>query len=400
MIMKRRALNDKASGSLSVAPTMKRKIAAIIAADIAGYSRLVEDDEEDTLRRFIAASAVFKSLVQDHYGRVFNTAGDAILAEFSSSVEAVRCAATIQARVRDLNAGQPKHRQLLFRIGISVGDVIEHESDLLGDGVNIAARLQTLATPGGLSISHWVHEQIAGKIGLEFRDAGWHNVRNIAKPVHVFLASIDETAIPYNQPPVSSRAPFAAFSPTTIAIVVSISALALTALLWPRAQPNDAAPALPPVAATVPALPKLGPTPASPPPTVIQPAALTPVTPAPSPQIEAVAPSPGDSRSPLPSKTVEDPKPDQPTIAAQTPPSTEQSPEASTTLTLPKTSAEPATEPVAGPKPAILPLPFPASPAASASRPRSATLCAEIRERAQLGDISSDERDLLRTNCR
>ncbi|MEQ1696873.1 MAG: adenylate/guanylate cyclase domain-containing protein, partial [Hyphomicrobiaceae bacterium] len=236
---------------------MKRKIAAIIAADVAGYSRLVEENEEDTLRRFIAASQVFKSLVQDHYGRIFNTAGDAILAEFPSPVEAVRCAATIQARVRDLNQAQPKNRQLLFRIGVSIGDVIEHENDLLGDGVNIAARLQTLASPGGLSISHWVHEQIGGKIQLEFRDAGWHSVKNIAKPVHVFLADIGEAAQPFAVEPAvpdQTRKPEIPRA-LILSLVAGVIAMSIAVLVWQRASRTSPSEFIPTVI-TSPTLPK------------------------------------------------------------------------------------------------------------------------------------------------
>ena len=169
---------------------MKRKIAAIVAADVADYSRLVREDEEDTLSRLIEALAFFKSSVARHNGRIFNTAGDAILAEFASPVEAVRAAVDVQQHMRDVNTMQLKARELAFRIGISIGDVVEHGEDLLGDGVNIAARLQTIASPGGIAISHWVQEQIVGKIAVPFRDAGLHTVKNITKPVHVFLVDM------------------------------------------------------------------------------------------------------------------------------------------------------------------------------------------------------------------
>ena len=123
---------------------MKRKIAAIFAADIAGYSRLVAEDEEETLRRLASYRAVMDDFIARAGGRIFNTAGDAVLAEFPSAVEAVRCAIDIQESLRTRNLAYPISRQMSFRIGITVGDVVERDGDLLGDGVNIAARLEGL----------------------------------------------------------------------------------------------------------------------------------------------------------------------------------------------------------------------------------------------------------------
>ena len=121
---------------------MKRKIAAIFAADIAGYSRLVAEDEEETLRRLASYRAVTDDFIAKAGGRIFNTAGDAVLAEFPSAVEAVRCAIDIQESLRTRNMAYPPSRQMSFRIGITIGDVVERDGDLLGDGVNIAARLE------------------------------------------------------------------------------------------------------------------------------------------------------------------------------------------------------------------------------------------------------------------
>ena len=126
---------------------MKRKIAAILAADVFGYSKLVAEDEEETLRRLASYRAVFEDFITRGSGRVFNTAGDAILAEFPSAVEAVRCAIDVQESLRTRNLAYPASRQMTFRIGISIGDVVERDGDLLGDGVNIAARLEGLANP-------------------------------------------------------------------------------------------------------------------------------------------------------------------------------------------------------------------------------------------------------------
>ena len=128
---------------------MKRKIAAIMAADIAGYSKLVAEDEEETLRRLASYRAVFEDFISRFSGRIFNTAGDAVLAEFQSSVEAVRCAIDVQESLRTRNLAYPASRQMSFRIGITVGDVVERDGDLLGDGVNIAARGRDWQRPAG-----------------------------------------------------------------------------------------------------------------------------------------------------------------------------------------------------------------------------------------------------------
>jgi class 3 adenylate cyclase len=165
---------------------MKRKIAAIFAADIAGYSRLVAEDEEETLRRLASYRAVMDDFIARAGGRIFNTAGDAVLAEFSSAVEAVRCAIDIQESLRTRNMAYPASRQMNFRIGITVGDVVERDGDLLGDGVNIAARLEGLAPVGGICISRTVHEQVANKLSVQFADIGEQQVKNIPTPVHAF----------------------------------------------------------------------------------------------------------------------------------------------------------------------------------------------------------------------
>jgi class 3 adenylate cyclase len=165
---------------------MKRKIAAIFAADIAGYSRLVAEDEEETLRRLASYRAVMDDFIARAGGRIFNTAGDAVLAEFPSAVEAVRCAIDIQESLRTRNLAYPISRQMSFRIGITVGDVVERDGDLLGDGVNIAARLEGLAPVGGICISRTVHEQVANKLSVQFADIGEQQVKNIPTPVHAF----------------------------------------------------------------------------------------------------------------------------------------------------------------------------------------------------------------------
>lgn len=165
---------------------MKRTIAAILAADVAGYSRLVAEDEEDTLRRLAAAKGVFREHVAAFGGRVFNTAGDAILAEFPSGVEALRAGLAIQAGLDGLDRGDPPSRRVRFRMGLTIGDVVEQDGDLLGDAVNIAARLEGLAEPGGLCLSRSIHEAVSGKVAVAFRDIGPQRLKNIPRPVHAW----------------------------------------------------------------------------------------------------------------------------------------------------------------------------------------------------------------------
>ena len=187
---------------------MKRKIAAIFAADIAGYSRLVAEDEEETLRRLASYRQVTDDFIARYGGRIFNTAGDAVLAEFPSAVEAVRCAIDIQESLRTRNMAYPASRQMSFRIGITIGDVVERDGDLLGDGVNIAARLEGLAEVGGICISRAVHEQVANKLSVQFADIGAQEVKNIPNPVHAYMVAMrreDGTyAIPQIKKPLPS----------------------------------------------------------------------------------------------------------------------------------------------------------------------------------------------------
>ncbi|MDH2382701.1 adenylate/guanylate cyclase domain-containing protein [Bradyrhizobium sp. CER78] len=169
---------------------MKRKIAAIFAADIAGYSRLVAEDEEETLRRLASYRQVTDDFIAKCGGRIFNTAGDAVLAEFPSAVEAVRCAIDIQESLRTRNMAYPPSRQMSFRIGITIGDVVERDGDLLGDGVNIAARLEGLAEVGGICVSRAVHEQVVNKLSVQFADIGAQDVKNIPTPVHAYMVAM------------------------------------------------------------------------------------------------------------------------------------------------------------------------------------------------------------------
>jgi adenylate cyclase len=184
---------------------MKRKIAAIFAADIAGYSRLVAEDEEETLRRLASYRAVTDDFIARAGGRIFNTAGDAVLAEFPSAVEAVRCAIDIQESLRTRNMAYPASRQMSFRIGITIGDVVERDGDLLGDGVNIAARLEGLAEVGGICISRAVHEQVANKLSVQFADIGAQEVKNIPTPVHAYMVAMRREDGTYTTPQLKKK---------------------------------------------------------------------------------------------------------------------------------------------------------------------------------------------------
>ncbi|MET4119630.1 class 3 adenylate cyclase [Bradyrhizobium sp. JR1.5] len=189
---------------------MKRKIAAIFAADIAGYSRLVAEDEEETLRRLASYREVVDDFIAKAGGRIFNTAGDAVLAEFPSAVDAVRCAIDIQESLRTRNMAYPPSRQMSFRIGITIGDVVERDGDLLGDGVNIAARLEGLAEVGGICVSRAVHEQVANKLSVQFADIGAQEVKNIPTPVHAYMVAMRRGDGSYATPQIKKVAKAAA----------------------------------------------------------------------------------------------------------------------------------------------------------------------------------------------
>jgi class 3 adenylate cyclase len=179
---------------------LKRKITAIMAADIAEYTRITAEDEDETLSRLHAYRQVFDDLVVRAGGRVFNSAGDSVMCEFPSAVEATRCAIDIQESFRTRNLSYPAHRQMHFRIGISIGDVVERDGDLLGDVVNIAARLQALAEPGSICVSRSVQEAVANKTSVPSLDMGHREVKNLPYPVHVFRIDVRRPAAASAQP--------------------------------------------------------------------------------------------------------------------------------------------------------------------------------------------------------
>jgi adenylate cyclase len=171
-----------------------RKLTVILSADVKGYSRLMGEDEESTVHTLRSYKNLMGGLIQQHRGRIVDAPGDNVLAEFASVVDAVQCGVEIQQILRAKNAMLPEHRRMEFRIGINLGDVIEEEGSIYGDGVNIAARLEGLAEAGGICISESAYQQIENKLPLRYKYLGEHQVKNIAKPVRVYRAQIEPEA--------------------------------------------------------------------------------------------------------------------------------------------------------------------------------------------------------------
>jgi class 3 adenylate cyclase len=260
---------------------MKRKIAAIFAADIAGYSRLVAEDEEETLRRLASYREVVDDFIAKAGGRIFNTAGDAVLAEFPSAVDAVRCAIDIQESLRTRNMAYPSSRQMSFRIGITIGDVVERDGDLLGEGVNIAARLEGLAEVGGICVSRAVHEQVANKLSVQFADIGAQEVKNIPTPVHAYMVAMRREDGSYSTPQVKKQASAPNWMWPLAVAVVSIVAIGVGGFLYltKLEQTSTAVATSSPTPAVTPvASPSMSPasTTGAPSPTAIAPPAATP----------------------------------------------------------------------------------------------------------------------------
>jgi TolB-like protein/class 3 adenylate cyclase/tetratricopeptide (TPR) repeat protein len=180
---------------------VERRLAAILAADVAGYSRLMGGDEEGTLARLKACRrAVVDPKIAEHRGRIVKTTGDGMLAEFASAVDAVRCAVEIQRGMANGNVGVPEAKRIEFRIGIHVGDIIIDDDDIFGDGVNIAARLEGIADPGGICISDDAHRQIRGKTEIVYDDMGHQSLKNISEPMRAWRARPADAAVAITQP--------------------------------------------------------------------------------------------------------------------------------------------------------------------------------------------------------
>ncbi|MEY9591306.1 class 3 adenylate cyclase [Bradyrhizobium yuanmingense] len=177
-------------------PGPERRLAAVLAADMVGFSRLMEVDEAGTLARLKTHRVeLIDPAIAKNRGRIIKTTGDGMLAEFHSVVDAVLCAAEVQRRMARRNADVPPPRWIQFRIGINLGDVIVDQNDIFGDGVNVAARLETLAEPGGICVSGAVRDQVGDRLdGVQFDDLGEQSVKNIARPIRIFRIRLAEGA--------------------------------------------------------------------------------------------------------------------------------------------------------------------------------------------------------------
>jgi adenylate cyclase len=235
-----------------------RRLAAILAADVAGYSRLMGADEEGTHERLQAhLRELLEPKIEDRRGRLVKNTGDGLLAEFASVVDAVRCAAELQRAMIDRETEVPDDQRIRFRIGINLGDVIAEEHDIFGDGVNVAARLEALAEPGGICISRMVRDQIRDKLDFAFEDLGEQRVKNIARPVRVYALRSEAVAnFPASVPPSSASTPQPAAAPRLSIVVLPFANLSdyreqqyfadgitedlTTDLYWPRCHRRSA----------------------------------------------------------------------------------------------------------------------------------------------------------------
>jgi class 3 adenylate cyclase len=223
-----------------------RRLAAILAADVAGYSRLMGADEEGTHERLQAhLRELVEPKIKEHRGRTVKNTGDGMLAEFPSVVDAVRCAAEVQRAMIDREAGIAEDRRIRFRIGINLGDVIVEDGDIFGDGVNVAARLEALADPGGICISRMVRDHVRDRLFFAFEDMGEQSVKNIARPVRVYALRPEAMGAPLvsRMPRVAMRRRRGAIIATSAAVMAALAIAGSAWWLWPTAGPS-ATPAL------------------------------------------------------------------------------------------------------------------------------------------------------------
>ena len=213
--LSRRPPTDCRSNIAQEVTSQTRRLAAILAADVAGYSRLMGADEEGTLAALKQRRKLADPKIEEHHGRIVKTTGDGLLVEFPSVVDAVRCAVEVQCEMAERNIGVPVEKRIEFRIGINVGDIIIDDDDIFGDGVNVAARLEALAEPGGICVSRVVRDQVCDKLDVAFEDRGERQVKNIARPVQVYRIPISANAsgpLPLPDRPSIAVLPFANIS--------------------------------------------------------------------------------------------------------------------------------------------------------------------------------------------
>jgi len=236
-----------------------RRLAAILAADVAGYSRLMGVDEEGTLERLKAhRRELIDPKIAEHHGRIVKTTGDGLLAEFASVVDATRCAAEVQRGMLDREPDAPEERRLRLRIGVNLGDVIAEGGDIFGDGVNVAARLEALAEPGGICVSRMVRDQIRDKLPYPFEDGGEQSVKNIARPVRVYALRPEAIAdLPASSMPIAVPHRWSSIRPVIVAAVAAAVLIIGTAAwwLWP-ATSSTSTPTVTAVAAAPTAIPR------------------------------------------------------------------------------------------------------------------------------------------------
>jgi adenylate cyclase len=216
------------------APPLERRLAAILVADVEGYSRLMHGDEETTMATLSARRSLVDELIARHRGRIANTAGDSVLAEFASVLDAVRSAIEIQAALQRANEGEPEGRRMRFRIGVNVGDVMVKEGDIFGDGVNIAARLEGLVKGGEICVSRGVRDHLRHRGGMVFEDLGEQLVKNITHPIRAFRLRIGEDTSEQEvlTPEETPEAPEFPSAPATISELSADNEVALELALW------------------------------------------------------------------------------------------------------------------------------------------------------------------------
>jgi len=221
--------------------SVKRKLRAILSADVKGYSRMMDEDEVGTYQTLTAYLESIRSIISEHNGRVFSSPGDAVMAQFASVVNAVQCAVEIQEKIETANAEVSEDRKMQFRIGVNLGDVIHDGEQVYGDGVNIAARIETLAEPGSVAISRTVYNHMQKKVNLGYEYKGEHQVKNIAQPVHVYkiLTAPEHAGQLLGEPKVPKR-----LSKQSYISIFVVLALVVSAAIWhfyPRATEIEAA---------------------------------------------------------------------------------------------------------------------------------------------------------------
>jgi adenylate cyclase len=228
---------------------VERKLTAILCADVYGYSRLMGGDEEATLATLTSHRRIIDSLIERHHGRFVNSAGDSVLAEFASVVEAVNCAVDIQTALKAENAKLPSEHRMEFRIGVNLGDVMVEGDQIYGDRVNVAARLESLADPGGICISGTVHEQVRDKLALGYEDRGEQTVKNITRPVRVWRVLLDGSASPRPELRRAPRRHWHAGVFSFVGLAIIASTIVIVQHLSLRPQPTHASIPPPPSAA-------------------------------------------------------------------------------------------------------------------------------------------------------